>query len=175
MQVRILLLLMLSIAVAAWAADNDKTLNVKLGLWEVTATGTRSGEMPIPPEALARLPPEKRAKLEENMKAAMAKEPTSTTRKMCVTKEKLQRTPFTDDDKPTCKRTVISSTSSKLEVREQCMDSGGKMDATFTVEALNPESATGVFEMTNSSGDHTMKVSTKMSAKWIGPTCGGVN
>src|SRR5271167_782538 len=54
-----------------WAADNISPLNAKEGLWEVTVTHSMSG-MPappnIPPDALAKLPPDQRARIEGMMK-----------------------------------------------------------------------------------------------------------
>ena len=44
-------------------------LNVKPGLWETTATYKRSGASPIPSEALAKLNPEQRARLEQRINA----------------------------------------------------------------------------------------------------------
>jgi hypothetical protein len=47
-----------------WAADAIK-LDVKLGLWETTNTFQTSGmpQVNIPPDALARMTPEQRAKV----------------------------------------------------------------------------------------------------------------
>src|SRR5271170_8464285 len=45
-----------------WAADEIQPLDVKLGLWETTWTSQSAGQVPIPPEAMANLTPEQRAK-----------------------------------------------------------------------------------------------------------------
>src|SRR5271156_871304 len=83
---------------AAWAAD-PVPLDLKTGQWEYTVTTQMTGmpqaaagkQMPqIPPETLAKLPPDQRAKIEAAMKQAsgMASgQPTTTTSKNCIKKE----------------------------------------------------------------------------------------
>jgi hypothetical protein len=61
----VLLGIVLLLSLTVMAADKIQPLNVKLGLWETTHTTTTSGQMPIPPEMLAKLTPEQRAKMEE--------------------------------------------------------------------------------------------------------------
>jgi hypothetical protein len=56
--------LSLAAMVPALAADNTP-FKVKPGLWETNAEIERSGVPPIPPEVLARLTPEQRAKLDQ--------------------------------------------------------------------------------------------------------------
>ncbi len=110
----ILLGLVLLLSAAVWAADKIQPLNVKTGLWETTRTTTTSGQMPIPPELLARLTPEQRAKMEERMKANSAEKTRASTSKSCMTKEKLEKAPFSDEQK-NCTRTIVRSTSSEAE------------------------------------------------------------
>ncbi len=57
-------------AVAAQVATQKLTpLQVKTGLWEVTTNTTRTRQMPMSPDLMARMTPEQRAKMEEGMKA----------------------------------------------------------------------------------------------------------
>ena len=115
-------LVMLS-SVAVWAADKLQPLNVKTGLWETTTTRITSGEIPIPAEMLARLTPEQRARMEARMKANSAEKTKTNTSKSCMTKEKLEKAPFSDEQKE-CTRTIVTSTSSKAEVRFTWRPSG---------------------------------------------------
>jgi hypothetical protein len=48
------------------------SFNMKTGAWELTYTSTSSGN-PFPPEMLEKMPPERREKLEEAMKARSGK------------------------------------------------------------------------------------------------------
>jgi Protein of unknown function (DUF3617) len=79
---------------AIWAADTVEPLNIKLGLWGTTRTLEMSGQPLMPPEAreaMAKMPPEQRAKAEEMMKeyANMAAKPT--VHRDCLKKEDLDR------------------------------------------------------------------------------------
>jgi uncharacterized protein DUF3617 len=153
---------------AAMAAE-EVPLNVKPGLWETTLNTDRTGSMPIPPEALARLSPEQRARLEEKMKANQG--PKTTTQKTCVTKEDLNK-PFSfGSDEKACHRTVISASGSKQEFRVECTAGAMKGNGTFQVEALNSESAKGTIQMTIGESGKTMNVKSTFTSKWIGPAC----
>jgi len=68
------------------ASGDVQPLNIKTGLWQLTMTTTVSGRPPIPPEALARMTPEQRAKFEAAMKARASHGPRTRTYKNCVTK-----------------------------------------------------------------------------------------
>src|SRR5579863_8764845 len=85
----------------AWAADSVP-LDVKTGEWEYTVTTQMTGlpqsaqhQMPsIPPEQLAKMPLEQRARVEAALKQAGAMasgKPTTTTSKSCIRKEDLAK------------------------------------------------------------------------------------
>src|SRR6266702_8368239 len=134
---RSILLGLVLLSGAVWAADKIQPLNVKTGLWETTRTTTTSGQMPIPPELLARLTPEQRAKMEERMKANSAEKSRTDTSKSCLTKEKLEKAPFSDEQKE-CTRTIVTSTSNKAEVRFTCEKADTMVNVTINIEALDP-------------------------------------
>ncbi len=85
-----------------WAAD-FRALDVKTGQWETTVSGQTSGMPAIPPEALSRLTPEQRAKVEAAMGARGAKPIVSTS---CMTKEKLEQAWNTGQVTKTCTTSV---------------------------------------------------------------------
>lgn len=156
---------------AACAADNVQPLDVKLGLWESTTTTEHSGVPPIPPEVLARLSPEQRAKVEERAKASAG--PKAITRKSCVKKEDLDKAlAFGNDDK-NCHRTVVSSSSSKLEFRMECGAGTMKSNGTVDIEAVSSEHVKGTVQMTMGDGTRSMKMNTAFESKWLGPVCEG--
>ena len=167
-------LVMLS-SVAVWAADKLQPLNVKTGLWETTTTRITSGEMPIPAEFLARLTPEQRGKMEARMKANSAeKTKTNTnTSKSCMTKEKLEKAPFSDEQKD-CTRTIVTSTSNKAEVRFTCEKADTMVNGTINIEALDPENVKGSGNTTMTGGGHTMNTSGAFTSKWLGTDCRAV-
>jgi hypothetical protein len=92
-------------------------------------SGRTSGAPPIPPEALARLAPEQRAKFAAAMAAAMAKAGAPHTFKSCVTEKSLQRGFDTGEGNAgrTCTQTIVSSSTSAMDGREEC--TGGRAHA----------------------------------------------
>jgi len=157
-----------------WAADNFTPLNVKEGLWEVTVTHTMSG-MPatpnIPPDALAKMPPEQRARVEAMMKGT----PSTDVRKECVTKEKLQKNSAFSNNRGDCTRTLVTSTGSKLEVKIHCQEKQSTTDGTLVLEALSSDGVKGTMHsVSNSNSGHNMNMDLTFSSKYLGPVCGDV-
>ena len=157
----------------AFAAETIHPLDVKLGLWEITHVSKMSGLPPIPPEMLAKMTPEQRAKFEQ----AMGTGPNAgkpTVREHCVTKEDLNKQNAFGNDTKSCTRTVVTSTSSKMELRLECAEKDSQSKGTFRVEAVNPELVKGSVQMVTNSGDKTMNVDSTFTARWIGSDCGDV-
>ena len=127
------------------AADNVVPLNLKEGLWEVTSTHSMTGMPGIPPETLAKMPPEQRARMEAAMKQRGMGGPKTDVRKHCITKEKLEKQSAFDENRKDCTRTIVSSTGSKLEMKIHCEGKEQQMstDGTFVVEAVGSDSAKG--------------------------------
>jgi len=157
-----------------WAADGFKPLDVKLGLWETTNTFQTSGmpQVNIPPDALARMTPEQRARVEAMTKGSGSAR--TTTQKSCMTREKMNKQEMFTDNKMDCTKTVVSSSSSKLEMRMQCTTDGAKTNGTFRIEAVNSENVKGSMQMATTSGDRTMNMNSNFTAKWLGPDCGDI-
>jgi hypothetical protein len=155
----------------AWASDAIQPLNVKLGLWENTSTMERTGAPPIPEEVLARLTPEQRAKIEERAKASAQQGPKTTTRKHCVKKEDLDKAMAFGNDDKTCHRTVVASSSSKLEFRMECAAGGMKSTGNVRIETVSSEHIKGSILMTVGDGPRSMKMNSTFDSKWLGPVC----
>src|SRR5271167_529462 len=102
------------------AAAQSANFNAKTGLWESTVTILSSGmpAMPsIPPDALARMTPEQQARVAAAMKGGMMNGQPHTY-KDCLTPEKLAKGfNASAAERPNCKRTVITNTSSVMEMR----------------------------------------------------------
>lgn len=154
-----------------WASDAVQPLNVKLGLWESTSTVERTGAPPIPDEVLARLTPEQRAKIEERAKASAQQGPKTTTRKHCVKKEDLDKAMAFGNDDKTCHRTVLASSSSRLEFRMECGAATMKANGTVRIEAVSSEHVKGSIQMTVGDGPRSMKMNSTIESKWLGPVC----
>ena len=176
MWINVLVSLIFLACTSVWAADDLKSLDVKLGLWETTSSVQTSGMPPvnIPPDTLARMTPEQRAKVEAMMKSQGSGSPRTTTSKTCMTPEKMKRSEMFYEQKQ-CTKTVVTSTGSKLEMRMHCtMEGGAKADGTVRVERINSESTKGSVQMVSTSGDHTMNMNSTFTSKWLGPDCGDV-
>lgn len=160
-------------SLALWAADNITLLNVKEGLWERTMTRSMKG-MPappnIPPDALAKMPPEQRAKLEAMMKGA----PTTDVHRECITKEKLAKDLAFNPTRGNCTRTIVNSTASKLEMKFHCEEKESSSDGTFFVEVIGSDNVKGTMHAVINANGHPMNMDFSMSSKYLGADCGDV-
>jgi|HubBroStandDraft_4_1064222.scaffolds.fasta_scaffold37204_3 hypothetical protein len=151
------------------AADIFQPLNLKPGLWETTRTTEMSGQ--LPPEAMAKMPPEQRAKAEEMMKeyAKMFAKPVVS--RDCMKKEDFDRPFKLDNLEKSCTKTVLSATSSKQEMRLQCTDGGVKQNVSFRLDVMNSESFKVSTHGTAGDGAGAMGMNFTLTGKWIGPAC----
>lgn len=167
----VVLVVLCSLNATVWAADDIRPLNVKEGLWEVTVTHSMSG-MPaapnIPPDALAKMPPEQRARIEAMTKG------TPDVRKECVTKEKLAKNAAFSANRGDCTRTVTNSTGSKLEMKVHCEEKQSSSDSTVVVEALSFDSVKSTIHSVVNSSSRTMNMDITVTSKYLGPDCGDV-
>jgi hypothetical protein len=160
----------LVLAVASTVAYPEP-LDVKPGLWEVTTTTAMSG---MPPIDYSGMPPEQRARIEAAMKARQAMGNRVHVRKSCLTREKLAKEPFQDEDNnnESCTRTVISSTRNMLQAKLHCTHP--RSDGQIKMEALSRERIKGTVQMNASDDKHAMAVQVSIAGKWLGTACGDV-
>src|SRR5262249_17949783 len=144
-----------------------ETMNVKPGKWQTTMTMESSGRPPIPQETLDKMTPQQRQMMEERMKAAMA--PRTTTTTSCITKEEIEKGLALGNDDKSCTRTVISSSSSKQEVKIECNREGTKVVGTMRVESLGSETAKGTMQMQMISAGRTMNMNSTFTSKYLSP------
>jgi hypothetical protein len=176
--VRITLLcgaLLLSSAVLP--ADDIKPFDVKLGLWETTSTTEMSGmampAMPqIPPDALSRMPPEQRARIEAMMKGRGGS-PRTATVKSCITKDTLaQAGAFGQSDK-SCTMKVVSSTPAKQVMHMDCTRENNHMTGDITIDRVDAEHVKGLSSI-KSEGEHAVTIKSTFETKWLSSDCGDV-
>jgi len=157
-----------------FAADKYTPLNIKEGLWEITVTHSMAGmpAMPaIPPEALAKMTPEQRARIEGMMggKPIVQKE--------CITREKLEKASAFNvnrDGGGECRRTVINSTSGKLEMKIHCEGKQGTTEGTLVMEATGTDSTKGTMHLVSAGNGHNMAIDMTINSKYLGAACGDV-
>lgn len=155
----------------AFAVVAETPLAVKPGLWEIVSQRDTSGMPQIPPEALANMPPEQRAKIEQ----ALENQKKPHVSKTCLTDEQLSRG-FTLGHKESlqsCNKKVLKSTSKVLDVRIEC---AGERTTVGTIhyEAVNPETMSANINLETSDGTRSMTMKNDMHGKWLGADCGGV-
>lgn len=164
------LTILIAAAGVVFAAD-PTPLNLKPGLWETTTVTERSGAgMPsIPPDALAKLPPEQRARIE----AMAGGKPVTNTRQSCRTDKDLH--PFTDSRaNQSCKMTYLTSTPSKQEIQMDCSMGGMPATGTVTLEVKDSQHVAGQVVLHANANGRQMDTKITINAKWLGSDCGSV-
>jgi hypothetical protein len=150
------------------------TLNVRPGLWEMTVSGQSSGMPPIPAEVLARMTPEQRAKFQAAIAARMAGGDKPHVYKSCITQTTLQRGFDTGESSAQrkCTQTVLSSSASAMDGREECTGGRARVSGHFHFTAPDPMTVNGAIELAINNGSHTMTMKQVIHAKWVGTDCG---
>jgi len=170
---------------ALFAADKPTMLNVKEGLWEVTVTHPSTGMPGMPEDALAKLPPDQRARIEEMMKQkGVTMSGNTTVVKSCVTREKIEKgMAFAAENaakkENNCTHTTVSSSTTHFETKYHCDETGkdGKkttIDGTTTVDVVNGDSTKGVSHIVSNSDGRTMNMDMTFTSKYLGPSCGDI-
>lgn len=154
--------------VVASSTARAEPLNAKPGAWEMTITTTGTGNV-IPPEALAKMPPERRAMVEKMMGEQGGKSNTSV-RKSCVRKEDLDQDRFAQGHADSaCTRNTVSRTASKIVVAMSCPGNPPR-EGRFTFEAKTPESVVGTIDQETGGG----KFHAEIKGRWLGASCDGI-
>jgi hypothetical protein len=170
MQRRVAVGALCTMALALTAATQNQQLNVKLGLWQMTYKYKTNNASTIAPELLARMTPQKRARMKAKLKARAAQGPRIDTKQVCVTQKKLDSAAFTLEDRKSCERTVISSTSTLQEFREECNDKGMRTVIEARIEAADASDIRGSIQVKGSRSYGT-GTSTELSGRWLAADC----
>jgi hypothetical protein len=126
----------------------------------------------VPPEVLAKLPPEQRAKMEAAMQGRGG---TRTTTKHCVTKETVNEalaSANTNSARQNCTRTFVTSTGTKQVIHMECTSGNMKTSGDIQVEVIDRENTKGSMVMNSAGGRGGMKM--EWTTKWLGADCGDV-
>ncbi len=170
---KLTLAITLLLPLACLAADDFKPLDVKPGLWETTITTQAKGIPPAPPEIMAKLTPEQRARTEAAAKARGGVGQQTRLMKSCLTADDLKK-PFAinDDAHAACKRTVVSSSGTKEDVHFECTKGQVRSVGDIHVEAVSPESTKGSSQYSSGDGAHKMDAKVTFTGRWLGADCG---
>jgi hypothetical protein len=155
-----------SLLLPALAAE-DIPLNVKAGLWQVTAQGQHNAMPPMSPEALANMTLEQRARLEAELNDPQVY-------KSCLTQKEIEHLfEVGPGMKGRCKGKTSSSTPALREGTVQC----GTATSVYHLEAPTPEAIRGSWEMTMAGPTMAIKPATlryNLQGKWLSADCGNV-
>ncbi|HEV2134794.1 MAG TPA: DUF3617 family protein [Terracidiphilus sp.] len=162
-------------AAAVQAAGGLQPLHVRLGLWQSTVNNQLGGGLPPDMQArLAAMPPEQRARIEAMMQKQFNGTPQNSTFKSCLTQKDLNESaPWGSGTK--CNWTVITSTSSDLEVKGTGCDAGKNqgMNSEFHIKihVVDSEHVKATFDGTMSGNGHTMTMNGNYTSEWVAATC----
>jgi len=143
------------------------SFNMKTGAWELTYTSVTTG-MLLPPEMLERMPPERRAKLEEAMRARSG-QPKTRVHQGCITQKDLDQNNFLKQEgegETQCTLKVVSKYSSKLVLERTC-PAPRASTMQISIDAKTPESVAGSIDGAIGAG----KVHTDVKGHWLGASC----
>ncbi|HUJ88125.1 MAG TPA: DUF3617 domain-containing protein [Burkholderiales bacterium] len=173
---RLIGLLLLPAFLAAAASASAAQMDVRLGLWEATVTSKMSGAPPIDVSSLNKLSPEQRARLEAMFQSRAAQGPQTHSYKTCLTKEDLEKDPFSEPARQgeTCTTKVTSHTRTMWQGTRVCTGDRGRQEYSAKISVLSREQVKGTVLMKLSDGSHTMTNHATYSGKWLGSDCGGV-
>jgi hypothetical protein len=151
---RIGLLFVVPVVVAATVALSAQAFDLRLGQWEYTISG-----MKMAPEALAKMPPSARAAMEQMMKQPQ-------TNRSCLTAEDLKDLNLAKNDDDDCKVTAKKITGSVADITTTCSGDNPHTQ-TMHYEALSRESMRGTIKMTGGNAPSEMTI----TGKWVAAAC----
>lgn len=167
--------LFILIALGQVAATQYQPMNVKTGQWQTTVLVNSGGSLAMPSDYMAKLTPEQRVRVESAMKQASKPKTTTRVNQDCLTQDDLNRgTPFKPDDKQ-CTQKILGSSSSSLNVEEDCSESGMVSKTVLSLQAENPELVKGTGTVTMSSEGHAFTSNITFTSKWLSLSCGSKN
>ena len=147
-----------------------ESFNIKTGAWEMTYTSMATGVM-LPPEVLESMPPERRAKLEEAMKARSSGKPRTRVHNSCITQKDLDQNRFLKGEgegETDCEVTVLSKSATKLVMERTCP--AHEASYKFSIDVKTPESVVGTVDGSVGSG----KMHSDLKGRWLGASCEGI-
>jgi hypothetical protein len=120
---------------------------------------------------LEKLTPEPRDRIQDRIEARKSESGKTTIKKQCLTRKHLEHgIPFSPDLK-SCTLTVLTSTSSKVDLHMECLEKGVKYDGILQIEALSSENVEGSIRFSATGGDNATNSASTFPARWIGPFC----
>ena len=105
------------------------------------------------------------------MKQASRPKTTTRVNQDCLTADELNKgTPFKPDNKQ-CTQKVLNSTSSKLNLEQDCTEDSMTTKTVMSLEATSPEQVKGRGTVTVTSEGHTFTSNIAFTSQWLSPAC----
>ncbi len=169
----------IAVCLSAFCAAQNISLNVKEGLWQMTFNQSGGGMPGMSPDALAQMPPEARARMEEVMKQrGISMNGNGITVKSCVTKDKLAKGTAFSEKKGNCTPTVVKSSASHMEFKIHCENKNGDetstVDGTTLVDVVGADSVKGSTHLVITSSSGSKTTDSTFASKYLGPDCGDI-
>lgn len=157
-------------AVATPLFASADPLNMKTGMWEITMTTVTTG-MPIPAEALGRMLPEQRARIERVLRERAGK-PSSHVTKSCVTKNDLDQNHLLKSaDEKRCVKSIISKSASMIAFQQTCAAPRASTSQ-VEIEANTPETITA--SMDNVQDGASGRIHVGIKGRWLSASCSAI-
>ena len=156
-----------------WAAGEFEALDIKPGLWQITLVVRTSGLPPMPPDVLAKLSPEERARIETKAKEREAEGPRITVKKSCLDEKELQQPLMLTfgGESQGCQQTVVNASRTRQEIRVDCGKGAPHGGGTVRIEAADPENVKVSSSWSATDGARTMTMSSTATLKWLAEVC----
>lgn len=149
----------------AWSEAS--TIDAKSGVWEITQTVERSGNL-VAKEVLDQMPPDQRVKLEKAIKDEIAKGPRTHKQEKCLSQTELTEQNLLGGGQ-SCVHTFTTRTPSLLEGTMVC---GGDEShkGFFKLDIADRERISGKLRIASVPDDET-KLVFQVDAKWLSADC----
>jgi len=160
-------------AAPVWASGAVEPLDIKTGLWQITLTVRTSGLPPIPPDVLAKLKPEERARIDAQTKEKRAEGPRISVKRSCLREKELHQPllPGFGGEGQGCRQTVTSSSRAGQEIRVDCGKGAEQGGGTVRIEAIDKENVRVASSWSMTDGARTLQMSSTATLKWLGAFC----
>jgi hypothetical protein len=165
----------------AGAAESAKPidpikLNIKLGLWEIATQANISGAPPIPDDAMAKMSPEQRARMQAAIQASMAEVAKPRLAKHCVTQAKVAQGFNLDrqHDSTTCQKKLATNSSTELQLTETCPEDNGSTSIDEHIQVSGSDQVAGTVHFVKTSGGKSMTVDSTIKGQWLAASCGDI-
>lgn len=165
-------LTILALVLSPLLSKADQPLDVKLGLWE-TVSRTELPALPasrpqIPPDALARMTPEQRARIEAILKSRGT--PGAITTRSCLTRESLEHGLNLRNDQA-CTYKLTGSSAIRQQIQVECRQGQAReASGELTLERVDAGHIEGTMVMKPAAGSGNIK--TTFDSRWVSADCG---